>query len=390
MDTSGYAFEEPPKLSYDDMIALYEGSGLFAKVIDTPAEEAVRKAPVLRGGGEAAEIVAEAFERIGWEEQAGTAVQWARLFGGAIAVMLIDDGGRLEDPVKMERVRSVDDMRVYPCSQVRIDLAPDGQPERFHVSSMYGDFTVDASRCLTFRNDTAPELSKNENFRLWGIPECFRINEAVKRAALSSEQAVKAVDAAVLAVYKARGLSAILAQEGGEELVVRRLQVIDAARSVWNTILIDAGGESYDFIGAGLEGKGEIVECAMRYLAAVSRIPPEILYGYRNPHWWRNSSPAAQEAYYNFVGGIQRRMLKPNAERLASLILQADGRQLSRLPPPVIDFPPLWSQSATEQAAAAQRRAEAQLARAKTIQAYMTADVVGRQDVRPLLKGLKK
>ena len=55
-----------------------------------------------------------------------------------------------------------------------------------------------------------------------------------------------------------------------------------------------------------------------------------------------------------------------------------------------IDFPPLWLERATERAAAAQCRATAQLTRAQTIQTYMTAGAVGRQDVRPLLRRLKK
>ena len=266
-------------LSDDTLTALYEGNGLFAKIIDTPAEEATRQLPVLRGDKDAAEIVREGLDCLAWEEQALTAVRWARLFGGSIAVMLVDDGGRLEDPLRMERVRSVDDLRVYPRSQVSVDLTQ-AQPEYFHVSSRYGDFTVHESRCLLFRNDPMPELTESPLFQFWGVPEAYRISAAVDRAALASEQAVRMLDASIQAVYRLKGASAILATDEGEQRVVQRLQVIDAARNAWNIILLDADSEDYSFIAAGFDGKGEVAELALRYLAAVSCIPPEILYGY--------------------------------------------------------------------------------------------------------------
>lgn len=387
----GYTFHPPVMLSDDTLTALYEGNGLFAKIIDIPAEEATRRLPALCGDKDAAEIVREGLDYLTWEEQALTAVRWARLFGGSIAVMLVDDGGRLEDPLRVERVRSVDDLRVYPRSQISGDLTQ-AQPEYFHVSSRYGDFTVHESRCLLFRNDPMPELTESPLFQFWGVPEAYRISAAVDRAALASEQAVRMLDASIQAVYRLKGASAILATDEGEQRVVQRLQVIDAARSAWNTILLDADSEDYSFIAAGFDGKGEVAELALRYLAAVSRIPPEILYGYHSPRWWRNSSPAAQETFCNFVEGIQHRMLHDSTQRLISLILRAGAAagKLRQIPPPVIDFPPLWSESASEKATAALSRATAQLTRAKTIQTYMEAGAVGRQDVRPLLKRLKK
>ncbi len=346
---------------------------------------------MLRGDRDATEVVSEGLDCLAWEEQALTAVRWARLFGGSIAVMLVDDGGRLEDPLRVERVRSVDDLRIYSRSQVSVDLSQ-AQPEYFHVSSRYGDFTVHESRCLIFRNDPMPELSESSLFQFWGVPEAYRISAAVDRAALTSEQAVRMLDASIKAVYRLKGAAAILATDEGEQRVVQRLQVIDAARSAWNTILLDADSEDYSFIAAGFDGKGEIAELALRYLAAVSRIPPEILYGYHSPRWWRKSSPAAQETFYNFIEGIQHKMLHDNAQRLISLILRAGAAagKLGQIPPPVIDFPPLWSESATEKATAALSRATAQLTRAKTIQTYMETGAVGRQDVRPLLKRLKR
>lgn len=163
-----FIFAPQKRIDDGDLIALYEGNGLFAKIIDTPAEEATRRSPTLRGNKCTAAFVADELGRLEWDEQALTAVRWARLFGGAIAVMLVDDGGRLEDPLRVEHVKSVADLRIFSRSQIETELVDD-QPEYFHIASMYGGFTAHASRCLTFRNDRAPELSENTVFHLWGI-----------------------------------------------------------------------------------------------------------------------------------------------------------------------------------------------------------------------------
>ena len=72
----GYTFHPPVMLSDDTLTALYEGNGLFAKIIDIPAEEATRRLPALCGNKDAAEIVRDGFDCLAWEEQALTADGW--------------------------------------------------------------------------------------------------------------------------------------------------------------------------------------------------------------------------------------------------------------------------------------------------------------------------
>lgn len=79
----------------------YESNGLFVKIIDAPAEEALRSGFSLDLNNATANAFVESeLERLDWIEQATTAIKWARLYGGCLIVMLIDDGGGLESPVK--------------------------------------------------------------------------------------------------------------------------------------------------------------------------------------------------------------------------------------------------------------------------------------------------
>jgi hypothetical protein len=51
-----------------------------------------------------------------------------------------------------------------------------------------------------------------------------------------------------------KGLAELLSTEDGEDIVRRRLQLIDKARGILNSIAIDADGESYDFKSVAFAG----------------------------------------------------------------------------------------------------------------------------------------
>ena len=113
-NSEAYKFEREPVIPDMQLTGLYEGNGLFSKIIDTPAEEALKHGFDLNlKSDELNAFVEDALDDLEWEERAATAIKWARLYGGALIVMLIDDGRGLEEPVDWEHIRSIDELRVY-------------------------------------------------------------------------------------------------------------------------------------------------------------------------------------------------------------------------------------------------------------------------------------
>lgn len=181
------AYEYYPEAMIDDMelTGLYEGNGLFAKIIDRPAEEAVKHGFAIDyGDRDIAEYVEDCMDRLDLEGKFATAEKWARLYGGAIIVMLVDDGRGLEEPLDWQNVRSIEEFRVFERSIVQPDYSSVnqfhfgdslhsrqlfGEPECYHVFSIYGYFTVHRSRCLIFRNGRLPERTSSEIYRYWGL-----------------------------------------------------------------------------------------------------------------------------------------------------------------------------------------------------------------------------
>ena len=400
-NSEAYKFEREPVIPDMQLTGLYEGNGLFSKIIDTPAEEALKHGFDLNlKGDELNAFVEDALDDLEWEEKAATAIKWARLYGGALIVMLIDDGRGLEEPVDWEHIRSIDELRVYERSIVQPDYASlyqqdyggkgvgnrvskFGQPEYYYVSSIYGSFKVHESRCLVFRNGVLPEQTSNATYLFWGMPEYVRIRRALRETVTAHTDSVKLLERSVQAIYSMKGLASLLTTDDGENQVLKRLQLVDTSRGLLNSIAIDSEGEQYDFKTFQFSGVKDVIDATCNMLSALTNIPQTILFG-RSPAGMNATGDSDFESYYNFVEKIQRLMLKRNLRTLLDVVFRAGiaSGDVAEEPDYKLEFKPLWSLSDTEQAAVDQTKAQTALVKAQTAQAYVDMQALDPTEVR--------
>lgn len=400
-NSEAYKFEREPVIPDMQLTGLYEGNGLFSKIIDTPAEEALKHGFDLNlKSDELNAFVEDALDDLEWEEKAATAIKWARLYGGALIVMLIDDGHGLEEPVDWEHIRSIDELRVYERSIVQPDYASlyqqdyggkgvgnrvskFGQPEYYYVSSIYGSFKVHESRCLVFRNGVLPEQTSNATYLFWGMPEYVRIRRALRETVTAHTDSVKLLERSVQAIYSMKGLASLLTTDDGENQVLKRLQLVDTSRGLLNSIAIDSEGEQYDFKTFQFSGVKDVIDATCNMLSALTNIPQTILFG-RSPAGMNATGDSDFESYYNFVEKIQRLMLKRNLRTLLDVVFRAGiaSGDVAEEPDYKLEFKPLWSLSDTEQAAVDQTKAQTALVKAQTAQAYVDMQALDPTEVR--------
>ena len=400
-NSEAYKFEREPVIPDMQLTGLYEGNGLFSKIIDTPAEEALKRGFDLNlKSDELNAFVEDALDDLEWEERAATAIKWARLYGGALIVMLIDDGRGLEEPVDWEHIRSIDELRVYERSIVQPDYASlyqqdyggkgvgnrvskFGQPEYYYVSSIYGSFKVHESRCLVFRNGVLPEQTSNATYLFWGMPEYVRIRRALRETVTAHTDSVKLLERSVQAIYSMKGLASLLTTDDGENQVLKRLQLVDTSRGLLNSIAIDSEGEQYDFKTFQFSGVKDVIDATCNMLSALTNIPQTILFG-RSPAGMNATGDSDFESYYNFVEKIQRLMLKRNLRTLLDVVFRAGiaSGDVAEEPDYKLEFKPLWSLSDTERAAVDQTKAQTALVKAQTAQAYVDMQALDPTEVR--------
>lgn len=385
-----------------ELIHLYEGNGLFTKIIDRPSEEAVKHGFDIDFGDEdVAEYVDDRMDDLDFEVKFATAEKWARLYGGSIIVMLVDDGRGLEEPLDWANVRTIEELLVFERAIVQPDYTsmyqfhfldalnsdrPFAEPEYYQVFSIYGYFTVHRSRCLVFRNGRLPEQTTNAIYRYWGIPEYVKIKRALRECITSHENGTKLLERCVQAIYKMKNLASLLGTDDGENKVLQRLQIIDMARSILNSIAIDSEGEDYDFKTFSMTGVKDVLDSTCNMLSAVTEIPQTILFG-RSPAGMNATGENDLENYYNMVENIQKQNMKKNSRTVIDLILR-QGKLEGKIPEEPkykVKFAALWSLSDTEKANVDKTKADTEYTKAQTSQIYMDSNVLDPSEVRKSL-----
>lgn len=400
-----YKFQREPMVPDNVLTDFYEGNGLFAKVIDAPAEEAVKHGFTLKDVSDSKieDFYVEALDELDWEEKAMTAIKWSRLFGGSIAVMLVNDGRGLEEPLDWENIKSIDDIRIFDRSLVqpeeitRYKYDPKGEPfstrgsrlgfpEHYYVTSKHGNFTVHDSRCLVFQNGVLPENTTNSNYEMWGMPEYVRIHRAIRDAEVAHSSAPKMMERSVQPVYKMKDLANLLATDEGEDKVLKRMELIDMARGMLNSLIIDSEGEDYDFKSFTFTGINDVLGASCSMLSAITNIPQTILFG-TTIGGLSTTDDTSMENYYNFIERIQKKMLRSNLRYLLSVIFQAGlhSGEIDEVPPIKVEFNPLWSLSDSEQRDIDLKDAQIALTKAQTTQVYVDMQAIYPSEVRKKL-----
>lgn len=403
--TEQYKFEGEPIVEDSTLSTYYESNGLFAKIIDTPAEEALKNGFELEGitNKKTIDFYKEALDELEWEDVAAQSLKWARLYGGSVAVMLINDGNDdLSKPLDWKNIKSIDDIRVYDRSMVQPDYlsmynySPNdpfrtqgsrlGMPEFYDITSRYGTFRVHDSRCLVFRNGALPENTTSSLYQMWGIPEYIRVHRAIRDTEIASGSAVKMLDRSVQPVYKMKDLALELATEQGEDRVLKRLETIDMSRGLLNTVVVDHDGEEFDFRTFSFTGVSQVLDSTCNYLSAITSIPQTILFG-RSPAGMNATGKSDLENWYNYVERIQRRMVKANLRYLLSIIFQAGlaTGEIEHIPRIKIVFNPLWSLTEEEALNVELVRANVEKVRADTAGLYASMGAIDNNEIREAL-----
>ena len=82
-------------------------------------------------------------------------------------------------------------------------------------------------------------VSPTRSIGFWGPPEFVRIKRAMKDAMVAHGNGPKLLDRSVQPIYKMKNLASLLAAEGGDEIVMKRLE-ISTLQGILNSIAIDS------------------------------------------------------------------------------------------------------------------------------------------------------
>ena len=375
---------------YED---LFTYNGLAQKIIKAPADEAVRAGFSLKDGEadiEQNDVVQSILEDLDFQQVFSTALCWDRLFGGGAVLLMLDDGGELSEPVNERQLRWIECMKAYDAQDVNpLAYCEDPADERYGLPNVYtvinyngASFNVDASRLLIFDGGIVSNRMRRER-NGWGGSIMEQVQDSLERYNTSHDFATLAIERLSQSVTKFDGLADMLSTEFGEKQVEKRLQLIDMARGMMNTIALDKEDE-YDLKNVTLAGIKDVLDEFEIALCAAADIPATVLFG-RSPQGQNSTGESDFENYYNMIERIQQRKIKPQIYRLLHLMDCCSEYALNLPQDFTIDFAKLWNPSAKEQAETKQIEADARAKEAAAAAQYVSLGALDPQEVRQKL-----
>jgi uncharacterized protein len=380
---------------------LYLRSGIAARIVDAPADDALARGFVIEGDDGDLTILGEC-ERLDVIDRLSDAIRWARLLGGAAILIVADDGGTFEEPLNEARIASLQELRVYDATAIRPDatayidpqLANYGMPEFYMIQPAGGgaQFRVHDTRLILVSGEVLPAFvaRQRDSGLLWrgrsALEGCY---DSLLRYSAGMQWSERMLERKQQAVYSMVGLAEMI-QHGMEGLARTRIGMVDVVRSVLNTVVIDGGagagqnatpGDKYEVRDLNMSNVPDTLHLYQQDICADTGFPVTVLFG-RSPAGHNATGESDMESYYRMVGQLQRRDAQPVLKRLIELILVQKDYSGARPAEWELEFNPLWLPSDKEQAETAQANALADKASADAAVAYMDSGVMTNVDVR--------
>jgi phage-related protein (TIGR01555 family) len=315
------------------------------RIVDIVAEQATRKGfKVLFGGeGAAAREVAgieQVIEDLYILENLGLACKNARLFGGAVILLYIDDGRPADQPVDRRNIRSIEGMEVLDRWQIAPVISEESlydYSKATYYQIISGDLIrqpqltyIHKDRILRFDGEWLPYRIRQRNYG-WGMSSLQSVYDSFRFYSTGISSAATLLTEFDIFVHKLRGLSTMLAA-GKEKDVRDRLVLNDMSKSIYRGYAIDAEKEELEFISRNFGGVGEILEKLRIDIIGASQIPHTILFG-ESPSGLGSTGRSEERDFAKMLGDYQSSRFKRPIKHLMELILLSkEGPTNGRVP----------------------------------------------------------
>lgn len=349
---------------------MYRGSWIVGVAVDAVADDMTR-AGVDLGSGIAPkdiEAITGAVHDLQVWQSVGDVIRWARLYGGAIGVLLID-GQDLASPLRPETIKEGAFRGIVPISRWELnptfgrlitEYGPDmGKPEFYEVganaAALMGE-KVHHTRVIRMEGVRLPYFQRVAE-QGWGLSIIERMYDRLTAFDSSTTGAAQLVFKAYLRTLKVKGLTKILAAGGAAEAALaKQVESIRRFQQTEGLTVIDAEDE-FDTHAYTFAGLDDLLLQFGQQLAGATEIPLVRLFG-QSPAGLNATGEGDIRNYYDGINAKQERTLRsPMTRTFDVLHRSATGKE----PPAGFNytFNPLWQLGEVEKAGIAKSTSDA-------------------------------
>lgn len=342
--------------------AMYRTSWIIGQAVDVVAEDMTRAGVDLKSkdNAENTEAVQNAMRQLGVWSSIEETVKWARLYGGAVAVMLID-GQDAATPLRVETIKKdqfkgllvLDRWMVEPDLNDTVqDFGPElGYPQRYRIMvnpwvPLSGK-TIHHTRVVRLDGVKLPyqqRLAENG----WGQSVAERIFDQLVAFDSTSQGAGQLVYKAHLRTLSIDKLRELIAAGGSMfEAVLKQVDVIRTMQSNEGLTLLDAS-DKFETHQYSFSGLADLLLQFGQQLSGALQIPLVRLFG-QSPAGLNSTGESDLRTYYDGILQKQESTLRVPLSRVLDVVYRST---VGEEPPDdlMFEFEPLWQLSDKEKA----------------------------------------
>lgn len=286
----GGRYEQTRALRYDhsQLTALYRENWIAGKLVDVVPEDMTRTWRRVTTEKLKPEQINE------WEEMEefyrvrhyfNFAHKMARLYGGSLLVLSVDDGKNPDEPLVIDEIKKgqlkhmkvVDLTRVTPARHIVTNPLDEdyGRPEyyRFHEAGV----RIHRSRCIRFEGIELPFMEFRRN-HYWHDSVLNRLYDAIRNLDTVTENSASLVYESNVDVVKVAGMMDYLQSPEGTQLLTRRMQMQKLLKAITNQTIVDADDDFHN-VTKQFTGLPSLLDRYLVMLTAGSDVPAGRLLG---------------------------------------------------------------------------------------------------------------
>lgn len=333
--------------NYNLFTSLYRSSWIVRKIVDVFPSDMVKNWIKFNSSLDPEKIskINSVIRKTKTKEKIKEGLRWARLYGGAAGLILIDGDEDLSEPLDYDTIM-LDDYKgllifdrwngIYPDIELEDDISDEeyGYPKYYSISLSEANSNlmlsynkqdlvkVHHSRIVRFNGRDLP-LWERQAEMFWGESEIEIVFEELKKRDNTSANIASLIFLANIRVLKMNDLGQLLgaSTQKAQENLYKVLQAQNQLMSNMGIYVMDKdddfGSEQYNF-----GGLNDIYESFMLDIAGACEMPVTKLFG-REPAGFNSTGESDLTQYYDTLEEKQETYLQPIIDKLLPIIFMS-------------------------------------------------------------------
>ncbi|NTS31282.1 DUF1073 domain-containing protein [Phyllobacterium sp. BT25] len=328
-DKMATAFYSGQCLTDLELLNAYRFTWLGRKIVDIPAQDAVRKGRDWQADQKQIGIIEAEEKRLGFWQKLYEVQIKARLWGGA-ALFIGTGDPDLTEPLDIERIKkggikylTVLNRRDITAGPIEQDVTAEwfGKPSWYEVTGATTFLRIHPSRLCIFVGNAHPDPLLAGVNTGWGDSALDSVITAMKQADSTAANIASLVFEANVDVFKTPDFMSSLADPDYEARIIRRFSLAATMKGINRALVMDAS-EEYERKTISFSTLPEVMQTFLQMVSGAADIPVTRLLG-QSPAGMSATGESDMKNYHDRISSMQNMEITPAIHRLDECLMRS-------------------------------------------------------------------